>query len=216
MNLDPILKLFIPKDVSFFPMFMKNSDLVLKASELLKSLMLTEKLEDREPIIIQIKQLEHDGDVLTHEIFTHLNKSFITPFDREDIQSLASSLDDVLDYINGVGQRVQLFKPKKFPAEFLAIAEIIVKAAQEMDSSVRGMAHASKNKDNILESCVRLNKLENRADELYHSGISRLFEFEEDTRELIKHKEIIATLEKAVDAAEDVSDVIKTILVKMV
>ncbi len=215
MNLDPILKLFIPKDVSFFPMFIKNADLLQKAAEQLRSLMLTDKMPEREQFIIKIKEIENDGDVLTHEIFAHLNKSFITPFDREDIQSLANSLDDVIDYINGVGQRVQLFKPKRFPDEFLAIAEIILKAATEIDDS-KGMAHASKNKEKILESCIRLNKLENRADELYHSGISRLFEFEEDTRELIKHKEIIGTLEKAVDAAEDVSDVIKTILVKMV
>ena len=216
MNLDPILKFFVPKDVSFFPMFIRNADLLVKAAELLRSLMMTDKVEDREPLIIQIKQLENDGDVLTHEIFQHLNKSFITPFDREDIQTLASSLDDVLDYMNGVGQRVQLFKPKRFPAEFLAIAEIILRAAQEIDTSVKGMAHAARNKEAILESCVRINKLESRADDLYHSGISRLFEFEEVTRELIKHKEIIATLEKAVDCAEDVSDVIKTILVKMV
>lgn len=216
MNLDNILKLFIPKDTSFFPLFEKNASLLVKASELLKSLMMTVRPEDREPFIIQIKQLENDGDLLTNELFQHLNKSFITPFDREDIHSLASSLDDVLDYMNGVGQRVQLFKPKVFPAEFLAIAEIICKSCQEIEASVRGLSHAAANKERILESCDRLNKFESRADDLYHSGISRLFELEEDTRELIKHKEIISTLEKAVDSAEDVSDVIKTILVKMV
>jgi predicted phosphate transport protein (TIGR00153 family) len=216
MNIDTILKLFIPKDTSFYPLFEENASILVKSSELLKSLLMTDKIEDREAFVIQIKQLENDGDVLTTSIFQHLNKSFITPFDREDIQSLASTLDDVVDYINGVGQRVQLFKPKKFPAEFLALAEIIGKAAQELEASVRGLSHASRNKESILESCARINKLESRADDLYHSGISRLFELEEDTRELIKHKEIIATLEKAVDCAEDVSDVIKTILVKMV
>lgn len=216
MNIDSILKLFIPKDTSFFPMFEENAAILLKVSELLMDLMQTEKIEDREPIIIRIKQLENDGDVLTNNLFQHLNKSFITPFDREDIHELGSSLDDVVDYINGVGQRVHLFKPKMFPVEFQSIADIIHKSAQEIDFSIKALSHASKNKDAILESCVRLNKLESRADDLYHSGTSRLFEMEEETRELIKNREILATLEKAVDSAEDVSDVIKTILVKMV
>jgi len=216
MNIDVLLKLFIPKDVSFYPLFEKQADLIVTTSETLRALMLTTKMEDRDPLIMQIKQLEHDGDQLIHEILQHLNKSFITPFDREDIQSLASTMDDILDYMNGVGQRVHLFKPKKFPAEFLAIAEVILRAAHEIKDSVHGIQHPAKNKDKIFESCSRLNKLENSADELYHSGISRLFEQEEDTRELIKHKEILATLEKAVDMQEDVSDVIKTILVKMV
>lgn len=216
MNIDTILKLFVPKDTSFNPLFEENAAILVKSAELLKALMQTEKVEDRESFIIRIKQLENDGDILTNNIFQHLNKSFITPFDREDIHSLASSLDDVVDYINGVGQRVHLFKPKTFPPEFLAIADIICKAAVEIENSIRMLSHANKNKDAMLESCVRLNKLESRADELYHSGISRLFDQEMDTRELIKHKEIIATLEKAVDSAEDVSDVVKTILVKMV
>ncbi len=216
MNIDWLLKLFVPKDTSFFPLFEENAAILVKAADHLKSLMLTDKVQDRDAYIIQIKQLENDGDDLTHKIFQHLNNSFITPFDREDIQKLASSLDDVVDYINGVGQRIQLFKPKRFPDEFLAISEIILKAAIEIESSVKMMSHAGKNKEHILESCVQLNKLESRADELYHAGISKLFEHEEDTRELIKHKEIIATLEKAVDMEEDVSDAIKTILVKMV
>ncbi len=216
MNIDPILKLFIPKDVSFFPLFEEQTVILVKAADLLRSLMMTSKIEEREPIIMQIKQIEHDGDIVIHKVLQHLNKSFITPFDREDIHELATSLDDVVDYINGVGQRILLYKPKQFPAEYLAIAEIIQRASLEISESVKGISHAAKNKDHIFESCARLNKMENHADELYHSGISRLFEQEEDTRELMKHKEIIATLEKAVDMQEDVSDVIKTILVKMV
>ena len=103
MNIDWLLKLFVPKDTSFFPLFEENAAILVKAADHLKALMLTDKVQDRDAYIIQIKQLENDGDDLTHKIFQHLNHSFITPFDREDIQKLASSLDDVVDYINGVG-----------------------------------------------------------------------------------------------------------------
>ena len=215
MNLDNILKFFVPQDNSFFPLFEENAKILLQASELLKKLMTMETVPDRMQIIKEIKSVEHDGDDVTHKIFQQLNKSFITPFDREDIQELASSLDDVIDYINGTAQRIDLYKPKVFMPVFVEMAEVINQAAKEIGISLSGLQHAGKNKEKIIQSCIILNTLENKADDLHHMGLSELFERETDTIELIKKKAILETLEKTVDKAEDVSDVIKTILVKL-
>jgi uncharacterized protein len=159
--------------------------------------------------------VEHEGDDMTHQIYKQLNKSFITPFDREDIQALASCLDDVLDYINGASQRINLYKPKVLISPFVEFAEIIDSAATELEILFHGLRDAVKNKETIMQGCININTLENKADDLYHAGISNLFEHEKDTIELIKNKEIFGTLEKAVDTAEDVSDIIKTIMIKL-
>jgi len=215
MKVDSFLKLFVPKDHDFFPLFEQDGKILIKAAELLKQLMATNTIEEREPFQKQIKEVEHEGDEITHHIYKQLNKSFITPFDREDIQSLASSMDDVTDYINGTSQRIELYKPKKILPEFVEFAEIIFQAAKEIEFSLLNLKDAGKNREKILQATINLNTLENKADDLYHSCISKLFEEEKDTIELIKNKEIIATLEKTVDTAEDVSDIIKTILIKM-
>jgi uncharacterized protein len=215
MNFDSILKYFVPRDDSFFPMFEEDAKILIKAADLLRTLLETNNLQEREEIIKQIKDVEHDGDDVTHKIFQQLNKSFITPFDREDIQELASTLDDVIDFINGIGQRIQIYKPKEYMSVFTEMGEIIYQCAIEIENSIHGLKHAAKNKEKIIQSCINLNTFENRADELHHEGLSILFAEEPDAKELIKNKAILETLEKTVDKAEDVSDAVKTILVKM-
>lgn len=215
MKVDFLLKLFVPKDTSFFPLFEEDAKILIRAAELLKELMATKTFEERGLIIKQIKSVEHEGDEITHKIYKQLNKSFITPFDREDIQSMASSMDDVTDYINGTSQRIELYKPKVIHPYFIEFAETIFQAAKEIEFSLLNLRDPGRNKEKIIQACINLNTLENKADDLYHSGISKLFEEEKDTIELIKNKEIFATLEKTVDTAEDVSDIIKTILIKM-
>ncbi len=215
MNLDKFLKFFTPKDHEFFPLFEKGAQNLIKTAEVLKLLMATENPEQQITYIKQIKELEKIGDDVTHTIYDQLNKSFITPFDREDIQELASNIDDVVDTINGVGQRINLYKPKTYIPVFNEVADVIYQASIEIELSVRNLKDALNNKDKIMQSCITLNTLENKADELYHIGISMIFENEKDAFELIKKKEIMETLEKAVDKSEDVSDAIKTILMKM-
>lgn len=215
MNFDSILKYFVPRDDSFFPMFEEDAKILIKAADLLRKLLETNNLDERAEIIREIKDVEHEGDDVTHKIFQQLNKSFITPFDREDIQELASTLDDVIDFINGIGQRIQIYKPKVYMSVFREMGEIIYQCAIEIENSIHGLKHAAKNKEKIIQSCINLNTFENRADELHHEGLSQLFEQEPDAKELIKNKAILETLEKTVDKAEDVSDSIKTILVKM-
>jgi len=214
MKLDAFLKWFVPNDNSFFPLFEEDAKILLRASGLLRNLMAATP-DEREAITRQIKEVEHEGDETTHRIYQQLNKSFITPFDREDIQSLASRVDDFLDYINGASQRIHLYNPKKIIPPFVEFAEIIHMAAGEVEFLLHSLRDAVKNKEKIIQGCISLNTLENKADDLYHNGISDLFRYETDAVELIKNKEIFGTLEKAVDTAEDVSDIIKTILIKL-
>jgi len=121
----------------------------------------------------------------------------------------------VVDLINGTSQRINLYKPKELVLVFKEMAEVIGQAAMEIEFSLKGLRDAGRNKEKILQSCINLNTLENKGDDLYHHGISKLFDDEMDATELIKKKEILETLEKTVDKAEDVSDTIKTILIKM-
>lgn len=215
MNLDKILKFFVPKDNSFFLIFEEDVKNLITTSELLITLISAEDIEKREDIIKQIKVLENKGDEITLKIYDTLNTNFITPFDRGDIHELASNIDDVLDTINGIGQRFQLYKPKKGLPIFKDMAEVIHQAAIEIDIAVKYLRNAGSNKQKILQACINLNTLENKADDIYHEGISKLFEEEKNAHELIKNKAILEILEKCADKAEDISDTIKGILVKM-
>ena len=215
MNFDKTLKFFLPKDTTIFPMFEECAQNVVQASEFLVSLMNENDPSKRQEIIWKIKDMEHTGDNISHQIYEHLNRTFITPFDREDIHELTSQIDDVLDNINGTAQRIELYKPNRTMPAFIQLAEIINKAAKEIDTAIKGLKTAGNNKKAILEACINLNTYENNADEIFHEGISNLFENEKDAKELIKLKSILEMLEKCADKAEDVSDTIKGILIKM-
>ena len=113
MNIDSFLKFFVPKDHSFFPLFESDAQNLVKATELLKELMSSTEPEEHERIYKEIKDVEHIGDEITNKTYEQLNKSFITPFDREDIHELTAHIDDVVDSINGISRRICLYKPKK-------------------------------------------------------------------------------------------------------
>ncbi len=220
MNFNDFVKWFVPKNESFFPFFESEAKCIVQASEHLYEMLTTKKTpEESLEILLKIKEIENEGDEFTHGIYEQLDKSFLTPFDREDIHRLASSLDDVLDYIYAVSQRIYWYKPKpkKVRDEIKNFAALIKESAIEIEISVLHLRDASRNKSKILTSCVNLNTLENQADELFFRYMSDLFEDQEkDTIDIIKNKDIISTLEQCVDAAEDVSDIIKTILIKNV
>lgn len=214
-NIDKFLKFFVPKDHSFFPLFENDVHNLMQASEQLKLLMSAEDQESREKIVKKIKEFELIGDEITDNTYDQLNKSFITPFDREDIHELASNLDDVLDSMNGIGRRIKLYKPKKLIPIYKEMAEVICLATNEIHICVNNLKDAGNNKELIMKSCDKLKDLEHKADELYYIGISDLFENEKDVSELIKNKEILEILERCVDETEDVSDTIKAILIKL-
>jgi len=213
MGLNKVLQFLVPKDSKFFPLFIGVAENLVEGCKTFKTLVTHDDAEKRTEIIGQIKDIEHKGDGFTHDIFRELNSTFITPFDRQDIQEMACSIDNVLDYIDGTCQRILLYKPKRLPKELDKSADILIECSELILFAVQELKK-HKNYEKIKEACIRINTLENIADDAYHVGLSDLFENEKDPIELIKMKEILQAIEKAIDCAEDVSDVLKTIILK--
>ncbi len=198
----------IPRDNSFFAMFSAMSDNLIAGARALVDLFAN--YQDVEKQIEQIHRIEREGDELTHAILTKLNQTFITPFDREDIHELASKLDDVLDFINAAGARIVMYRISAPPPAAGELANIILMQSQELQKAVSLM---QKN-GNILVHCVEINRLENEADQVSQQAIARLFECEKDPINLIKIKELLEFLERATDKAEDVANVLETVVLK--
>ena len=213
MKLDHFLQFLIPKDKKFFPLLEKASGNLLTIAKTLLEMVNTAELEKRKELIKEIERLEQVGDNISHEIFHELNATFITPFDREDIHSLTSAVDDVVDYIHGSAKRIELYKVTVLSPAILKLAELIEKGAYELHkaiSELRNMKHVSR----IKEACIRINSIENHADDIFDNAIARLFEEEKNAVEIIKIKEILLALEKATDNCEDAANVLESIIVK--
>lgn len=215
MNIDKFLKFFVPKDHSFYPLFEEDAKNMVKAADLLKQLLSSTELEDREKIYKEIKDVEHTGDLITDKTYLQLNKSFITPFDREDIHELAGRIDDVVDSINGIGRRICLYKPKHLMPVYIEMAEMIIEAAREIEICIHCLNDAAANKAEITKACIKVTDIEHKADEYYFFAVGELFEKEKDPAELLKNNKILEILERCVDEEEDITDVIKSILIKM-
>jgi predicted phosphate transport protein (TIGR00153 family) len=215
MNIDSFLKFFVPKDHSFFPLFERDAQNMVKATELLKQLMSTTELAEHERIHKEIKDVEHIGDEITTKTYEQLNKSFITPFDREDIHQLTAQIDDVVDSINGVSRRICLYKPKKLMPIYQEMARLIYEASKELETAIHCLKDPVANKVKITAACDKVKMIEHEADEIYFAGVSELFEKEEDPKELLKNNKILEILERCVDEEEDVTDTLKAILIKM-
>jgi len=213
MGIASTIEYFKPKEKKFFPLFEASAENLVKAAIQLNKYFLVKDKEEKEKIIIAIKEFEKAGDEITHELYHELNKTFITPFDREDINKLSGSLDDVMDMMNGFCQKMRNHPPQKESQYFLELSELILMATREIKIAILELKNLKYPKK-IMEACIRINEIENQADDVYHISLSELFENEKDAVELIKTKEMLSVLEKATDRAEDVSDVLKSIIVK--
>lgn len=219
MKLNDIFQFLVPKNPVFFPLHDGQAKCIVQAALLLSELITKRTDEEREEIFLKIKEVENEADGYTHRIYEELGNNFITPFDREDVHTLASYLDDVVDNIYTVAQCIQWYKPKpkKISEELKNFIVVINKMAKEIEIAVTLLPKVSKNREKIFQSCINLNTYENEADRIYYSFMSQLFQNDTDEHilEIIKNKDIIQKLEKCADSAEDVSDIIKTILIKM-
>jgi uncharacterized protein Yka (UPF0111/DUF47 family) len=215
MNIDSVLKFFVPKDHSFFPLFESDVQNLVKATELLKELLASTDVAEHERYYKLIREVEHTGDEITIKTYEQLNKSFITPFDREDIHELTANIDDVVDSINGIARRICLYKPKKMMPIYMEMAELIYEGAKELETAIHCLKDPVANKEKITLACARVTAIEHEADELYFVGVSELFEKEEDTKELLKNNKILEILERCVDEEEDITDTLKAIMIKM-
>lgn len=197
-----------PKEVDFFAMLRESSAKVLEGAGALKELV--ENYTEVEAKVGRIQEIEHEGDVITHRIFDKLNKTFITPIESEDIYSLTSELDDVLDAIEGIASRLLNFKIEEPTAEAQDLVNLIYEATRQISKALGNL----KDLDHTLPFCVEINRLENEADDIVESLIGRMFEEEQDLRKLLKWKEIYSRMEVAADRCEDVANVIEAVVVK--
>jgi len=213
MKLDAIFQLFVPKEPKFFVLFEKAStNLVLVAESLVK--MLKEPNEEARLVIIrEIEKLEHQGDIITHEIFHELSTTFITPFDREDIHALASAIDDIVDYVHGSGKRIELYNIKSIPPSMQELGNLILEGSKELQKAVLGLRNADRFKK-VQANCVKINSIENAADDVFDRAVGRLFDMEKDAINLLREKEVLQNLETATDKCEDAANVIESIIVK--
>jgi len=207
-----ILQYLLPKDRKFFPLFKQATENLVKGSNLLVELV-NAPVEKRRDLIKEIEHVEHTGDNITHMIFNELGRNFITPFDREDIHALTSSIDDVLDLIQGSAKRIELYKVTVISEPMILLSDIILKGAIELNVAVLNL-EGMKRIDEIKSACVRINSLENNADDVFNLAIARLFDVEKDAIQLIKTKEILQALETATDKCEDAANVIESIIIK--
>ena len=198
----------VPREAKFFELFASMSSNLTEGAKLLAAILLD--MQNVEVRVRQLSEIEHAGDDLTHTVITRLNQTFITPFDREDIHKLATSLDDVLDFIHAAAERLTMYKITIAPPAAAELAQIIVRQAEELASAVSLL----EKHDHVLDHCVEVNRLENEADQVARESIAKLFEREKDPIALIKMKELYEVLETATDKAEDAANVLETVVLK--
>ena len=213
-KVDALIRWFMPKEERFHELFAKDTANLLQAARLFAEFAHTADLEKRRAKMPALRELEHQGDSITRQIFDALNSSFITPFDREDIRSIATDLDDILDYLEGVAQQLVNFDLGESTEGLRRFAEILVEMASEIDK-VTELLWNLDNQRQIQERNVRLSDLENQADVLYNTLIADLFRANgRDPLQILKWKEIYDGLEDACDQCKDYSHIVGNVIVK--
>ena len=198
----------IPRDEKFFDLFDEIAIRLVRAAKLQKQLF-SEPARIGEHVAA-IKTIEHEADVLTHDVITRLNKSFVTPFDREDIHELASRLDDVVDLIDGTARRAVMFRVTAVREPARQLADVIVRAADSLEKAVV----AIKKPKVVIERGQEVKTLEEEGDAIYHAAVGKLFDGGEDPIEVMRWKELYDTLERTLDQCEDVANVLESIVLK--
>jgi hypothetical protein len=204
----------MPKEERFHELFGRDTANLLRCARSFSEFAQLMDLEARRAKMADLRQLEHEGDNITRQIFDALNSSFITPFDREDIRSLATDLDDVLDYIEGVAQHLLNFELSESPEGLRQFAGILVEMATEIERITELIWNLA-NERRLHEAIVRVSDLENRADVLYNTVIADLFRTNgRDPVEILKWKEIYEGLENACDQCKDFTHIVGNVMVK--
>lgn len=203
---------FVPRDMEFYDLFdQETANLVIAGEKLVDFFNNYENVEAKAK---ELKDLEHKGDVITHQIIARVHRSFVTPIDREDITLLAHSLDDVMDFIEAAGRTAHLYHIAQPTERARELARIVDKMTHKLNEVMPQLRHRDKFKW-ILKECVEINTLENEADDVQHAALAELFDVcRADTCEVIKWREIYDHLESATDRGEDVANVLEGVVLK--
>jgi len=213
MGFNTIGNFFMPKNKIFYELFEQVADTVVDMGTQLKRVVAEPDRDKRMPLIKVVEDLEHKNDDHTHRIFTELGRNFITPFDREDIHYLATALDDICDYIYSTAKKINFYNINPNDTGIQKMADLILQGCNEIKVAVYGLRDMN-NLRRMTEALVKVNSLENQADDVFDMSIERLFDSEPDIKELIKKREIYQAMEIATDKCEDAANVIESIIIK--
>ncbi|HVU54440.1 MAG TPA: DUF47 family protein [Puia sp.] len=213
MGFNSIVQLFTPKDRVFYSLFEEVAEGVGRMGKLIKEVVGEPDFDRRAAIISQVEDQEHVNDDLTHRVFTELGRNFITPFDREDIHYLASSLDDICDYIYATTKKINFYKVNPNDTGIQKMADLIEQGTAQIRIAVRELRNMQDMRK-ITDALVKVNSIENQADDIFDLSIERLFETEPDAKEVIKKREIYQVMEIVTDKCEDAANVIESIIIK--
>jgi len=202
---------FLPKEFNFFDLFNKQAQYAVDAASLF-TLLVAKGTFAEEPVS-KMREIEHQADEIAHDILNNLNKTFITPFDREDIHALASELDSVIDMIYTVTNRMRVYKITRINSDLVQFSTVIEKSVRTLATAVEGLQNI-KTPQATLDACIEVNRLENVGDTMRDAILGKLFETETNPIELVKWKEIFQFAEEVLDICEDVAHVVESILGK--
>src|SRR6476469_5400886 len=208
-----LLKIFMPKDRVFYSLFEEIANTVAAMGTTLKRVVCEPEFDRRASLVSELETMEHVNDELTHKVFTELGRNFITPFDREDIHYLASALDDIADYIYASAKKINFYRVNPNDSGLQKLADMIEQSALQVKTAV-GELRDMKNMRQMTEALVKINSIENQADDIFDMSIERLFATEADAKEVIKKREIYQAMEIVTDKCEDASNVIESIIIK--
>lgn len=213
MSFTSFMKIFMPKDRIFYSLFEEVAVTVAQMGRMLKEMVSEADPDKRAAINLKIEDMEHVNDDLTHKIFTELGRNFITPFDREDIHYLTNSLDDIADYIHASSKKINFYRVNPNDVGIQKMADLIEQSSEQIKIAVTELRDM-KNMRKITDALVKVNSIENQADDIFDMSIDRLFETEPDAKEVIKKREIYQAMEIVTDKCEDVANVIESIIIK--
>lgn len=201
----------MPQSQKFFDLFEEDAANVVAGAKYLKEML--DNYDNAPRLVKKLESYEHEGDRITHELFAELNKTFVTPLDREDIHTLAAAMDTIMDRIEAAGETMVLYDVDAPTEKAKLLADIIVDSAEQIHQAI-SLLRTRRNVKGILAHCVEINRLENEADEVRRAVLAELFRQEKDVFKLIKWKEIYEMLEQTTDECEDVADVLQAIVMK--
>lgn len=213
MATNSFFKIFMPKDRIFYTLFESVAETVHKMAISLQEMVNEPDEDKRASIQAHIENMEHKNDDITHNIFTELGRNFITPFDREDIHSLASALDDIADYIYASAKKISFYHINPNDTGIHKLTDLVLQGSVEIKKAVYGLRDM-KNLKEMTTALIKINSIENQADDVFDMSIEKLFETENDFKEVIKKREIYQVLEIATDKSEDAANVIESIIIK--
>jgi uncharacterized protein len=201
----------LPRETSFFDFFEKHAAKTVEGVR--EFLSLAVGGADIEAAARRIKQIEHETDVITHHCVEALHKTFITPIERDDIHTLITRMDDVMDFVEAAAERIALYEITTMMPELRSLTEVLLRSVEEMERAVR-LLRDMRNAELVIKSCIEINRMENDADEIHRTAVARLFREEKDPITIIKWKEILENMESATDRCEDVANIIEGVVLE--